>query len=99
MKLGLMSFPVLNWGPSVALARPNAGKGGDAVTSPPTSPFVVGLPIPPVAQAVQALEPGPDPGAHQRASKFPPGVVYEIHQDEAKHSFLPALPENAIWGV
>src|SRR5437870_397858 len=70
MKLGLMSFPVLNWGPSVALARTNAGKGGDAVTSPPTRPFVVELPIPPVAQAVQTLDPAPDPAAHQRYSEF-----------------------------
>src|SRR3989475_1895923 len=98
MKLGLMSFPVLDWGPSVALARTNAGKGGDAVTSPPTRPFVVELPIPPVAQAVQTLEPAPDPAAHQRYSEFPPRVFYEIHQKEAKHSFHPDLPENLIWG-
>src|SRR3989449_7565797 len=98
MKLGLMSFPVLDWGPSVALARTNAGKGSDAVTSPPTRPFVVELPIPPVAQAVQTLEPAPDPAAHQRYSEFPPRVFYEIHQKEAKHSFHPDLPENLIWG-
>src|SRR5713226_1591351 len=98
MKLGLMSFPVLNWGPSVALARTNAGKGGDAVTSPPTRPFVVELPIPPVAQPVQKLDVAPDPAAHQRFFEFPPRLFYEIHQKETKHSFHPDLPENLIWG-
>jgi len=95
MKLGLMSFPVLNWGPSVALARP---KSGDAATSPPTRPFVVELPIPPVAQAVQTLDPAPGPAAHQRFFDFPPRLFYETHQKEAKHSFHPDLPENLIWG-
>ncbi len=98
MKLGLMSFPVLDWGPSVALARTNAGKGGDAVTSPPTRPFVVELPIPPVAQPVQKLDVAPDPAAHQRFFEFPPRLFYEIHQKETKHSFHPDLPENLIWG-
>ncbi len=87
IKEGLWSIPAFHYGLGTLLNR-RISNEDDKVTSPPTRPFVVELPIPPVAQAVQTLEPAPDPAAHQRYSEFPPRVFYEIHQKEAKRAPL-----------
>src|SRR5262249_19333782 len=58
------------------------------VTSPPTTPGMEALPIPPAARAVAALDPEPqedpvkgeaDRPAHQRWKEFPPTKFYEMH--------------------
>jgi len=75
--------------------------------SPPTRPFVVPLPIPPVAVPKAELWPPPglnpvwgeaqrDP--HQLWQTHFPKKFYEIHQKEALHSFHPDLPQQLIWG-
>src|SRR2546425_12880155 len=82
IKEGLWSIPAFHYGLGTLLNR-RISNEDDKVTSPPTRPFVVELPIPPVAQPVQKLDVAPDPAAHQRYSEFPPRVFYEIHQKEA----------------
>jgi FtsP/CotA-like multicopper oxidase with cupredoxin domain len=75
--------------------------------SPPTRPFVVPLPIPPVAAPVAKLWPPPGlnpvwgeaPRApHQLWLEHFPKKFYEIHQRQGLHSFHPDLPTQAIWG-
>ena len=67
-------------------------------SSPPTTPFVEALPIPPWAEPVAALDPPPNPNAHQRYNEFLPRVFYDVSMEEALHSFHPQLPPNRIWG-
>lgn len=78
-----------------------------AMTSPPTRPFVVALPIPPTKAAVPSLTPAPQmnpqPGEgrtrpHQAWTRLPPRVFYEVHQQAFQHSFHPDLPLNTVWG-
>lgn len=66
--------------------------------SPFTTPFVDGLPIPPVAEPVTGLDPAPNPEAHQRYNEFLPQKFYEIPILEAFHSFHRDLPPSRIWG-
>src|SRR5712691_1946273 len=106
IKQGLLSFSAFHYAASAPAAR-LALDDSDEVISPPTRPFVVELPIMPVAQAVQALTPVPDinpvtgeasRAPHQRWNEFLPKKFYAIHQREADHSFHPDLPLNKIWG-
>lgn len=69
-----------------------------ASTSPPTRPFVVPLPAMPVLQPVSALNPPPDPAAHQLYSQYAPRKFYEIVVREFQHSFHPDLPPTTVWG-
>lgn len=68
--------------------------------SPPVTPFVQALPIPPVLQEVPLaqLDPPPVPGNHQRFTEFPPVHYYEMRIREALHSFHPEMPPTKIWG-
>lgn len=68
-----------------------------APTSPPTRPWIVSLPIPPVLGAT-TLKPGPDPGRHQHYSRFPAKKTYLVRARETQHSFHPDLPMSPIWG-
>ncbi|HKD41911.1 MAG TPA: multicopper oxidase domain-containing protein [Myxococcaceae bacterium] len=61
-------------------------------------PFVQALPIPPIAQPVNALNPPPDPKAHQQYEKYLPQKLYEIHVQPFQHRFHPDLPPSTIWG-
>ena len=87
------------------------GQGGTPV-SPPTTPYVEPLPIPPIAQTVlnaDALT-GPLPTQapntaagegrtrpHQAFTLFPPQKYYEVHQREALISVHPELPLQRLW--
>jgi FtsP/CotA-like multicopper oxidase with cupredoxin domain len=75
--------------------------------SPPTRPFVVPLPIMPVAVSKPQLLPAPglDPvwgeaqrAPHQLWQEYFPKKFYEIHQMEALRSFHPDLPTQPVWG-
>ena len=77
--------------------------------SPPVTPFMAALPIPPVAQPVSSLDPAPTlnantaggeapRAAHQRWSEFMPTVFYDIHAQEFNHSFHPQYPLQPVWG-
>lgn len=103
IKMGLVSSA----GYLVAKKGLSSRVSGQALESPPTRPFVEPLPIPPIKEPVPALEPAPDimplPGEartrpHQALTALPPQVLYEVHQQEALHSFHPELPLNTIWG-
>ena len=106
IRLGLVSFPAVHYVGRIAAGKPSS-HGGQEVKSPPTRPFVVELPIPPVAQAVPTLTPAPDinqvagearRAPHQLWNEFLPQKFYDIHEREADHSFHPDLPLNKIWG-
>ena len=107
IKLGLLTSSGLLIAKRGLSAR--AARADSAPSSPPTTPFVVPLPIPPIAQAVSSLTPAPQavPNTaagearqvtHQRWDEFLPRGFYEIHEREAPHSFHPELPVNTIWG-
>jgi FtsP/CotA-like multicopper oxidase with cupredoxin domain len=91
-----------------AVGQPAPGTGTNrGIVSPPTTPFVDPLPVPPIKQAVAALNPPPQvdplPGEgrtrpHQALNQFPPQVFYELHQREAQHSFHRDLPPSTVWG-
>ncbi len=68
--------------------------------SPVTTPFVVPLPIPPVAVPMDesALDPPPDPSKHQRYEEFPPVRFYEIHERQFLHTYHPEMPPAVTWG-
>jgi FtsP/CotA-like multicopper oxidase with cupredoxin domain len=83
-----------------------ADGGNDVPVSPPTRPFVVELPIPPIAQPVNALSPAPQAspvageaprGDHQFFNQFPPKALYEIHERAGLHSFHPDLSPSTVW--
>jgi len=106
IKAGLLSLPAVNYAgrADAASLSPDNGSGAQ---SPPTTPFIDPLPIPPPAQSLQALTPasGISPVAgeaprddHQRWNEFLPTYFYDIHEQEADHSFHSDLPLNKIWG-
>lgn len=70
----------------------------DLPRSPPTTPFVDPLPVPPVKSPVARLDPAPQemPNSaagegrtrpHQFFARFAPQRYYAVHQREADHSF------------
>ncbi|MFJ1257035.1 multicopper oxidase family protein [Cupriavidus sp. CuC1] len=76
------------------------------VRSPPTTPFVVPLPVF-APKATTTLDPAPGINAgvgevgrvaHQRWNEFLPRKFYALHVQEALHSFHPELPTQPIWG-
>ncbi len=62
--------------------------------SPPAEPFKAELFVPPVMQPVAALNPPPNPKAHQLYHQFPPKKLYEIHQNEFPWVYHPDPPYN-----
>jgi FtsP/CotA-like multicopper oxidase with cupredoxin domain len=81
---------------------PPDGEPPDAQTpSPKARPFVAPLFVPPIKQPVAALDPPPDPRAHQRYEEFPPKKFYEIREQEFRWVYHPDPPYNAgswSWG-
>ena len=85
------------------------GSGGNGTpVSPPTTPFLEPMPIPPVAQPVTTLSPAPtiNPNTvggeartrpHQAFTQFAPQKLYEVHQREALISMHPQLPLQTLW--
>jgi FtsP/CotA-like multicopper oxidase with cupredoxin domain len=81
--------------------------GEDAPSSPPTAPFKVELPRPPIAGALTSLDPMPaakpvageaDRAPHQFWNDFIPKTFYDIHIAETQHRFHPELPLTTVWG-
>jgi FtsP/CotA-like multicopper oxidase with cupredoxin domain len=75
--------------------------------SPPTTPFVVPLPVSGAKASVAALLPqagrlpsGQEAGraAFQRTADFVPQKYYELHVKPLQHSFHPELPTQTMWG-
>src|SRR5438128_7343088 len=107
IKLGLLTGSGLLVAKRGLSAR--AAEAAGELSSPPTTPFVVPLPIPPIAEPVPSLTPAPraepNPAAgearqatHQRCDEFLPRAFSELHEREAPHSFSPELPGNTLRG-
>ncbi len=62
------------------------------------TPFVQALPIPPIAQPVDSLNPPIDPTRHQLYDQYPAQNLYEVDVRVAQHQFHPDLPPATIWG-
>ena len=80
-----------------------SGGGSGTPVSPPTTPFVEPLFIPPIAQTVPTLSPAPTVAPntaggeartrnHQALTTLPPVKFYEVHQREQLLSLHPELP-------
>ena len=79
-------------------------------SSPRTTPFVVALPIAPIAQPTAAFATRADPGDcvnvdgstafHVHGPRVVPtnSQFFLIHEQARPHSFHPQLPANVIWG-
>ena len=104
MKLGLLTASGL-----LVAKRGLSARVAGATSSPPTTPFIAPLPIPPVLEPQASMTPAPqaapNPSAgearlavHQRWDEFLPKELYEVHAREAQHSFHPELPLNTVWG-
>lgn len=82
-------------------------RGKTILKSPPTTPFLVPLPVSPPKSPVAALVPpagrlpsGQEAGraAHQRSAEFVPKKFYELRVKPVQHSFHPELPTQTMWG-
>ncbi len=91
-----------------ARALNSAGEPTLWMPSPPATPYVEPLFIPPIAQPVPALSPAPtaapNTGAgegrtrnHQAFTQFPPQKYYEVHQREELISVHPDFPPQRLW--
>jgi len=106
----LFASAALAGGAALAGAPPLAAPPSvrrDALTSPPTTPFVVALPVYGAKAPVTALVPAPGRtptgqeagrAAHQRATEFAPQKLYELRVRPLSHSFHPELPTQIMWG-
>ena len=94
-------------------ARASYADDSDACTSPPTTPFTMALPIPPIKHATASLSPAPTVAPNTSAGEgrtrphqaptvglpFPPPVLYQVTQREnAKVIMSEQLPAQTIWG-
>lgn len=81
---------------------PPDGEPSELTTaSPPARPFVQELYVPPVLQPVAALEPPPDPRAHQLYDRFPPQKLYTLEEQELTWIYHPDPPYGGgslSWG-
>ncbi len=69
--------------------------------SPKAEPFVAELFVPPVKQPVTALDPPPDPRAHQLYDKYLPKKFYETSEVELQWQYHPHPPydkKSFSWG-
>ena len=88
-------------------AAPNGANAKIVLKSPPTTPFVVALPVYGAKAPVPSLLPlpgrlpsGQEAGrtAFQRSADFVPQKYYELHVKPVQHSFHPELPAQTLWG-
>src|SRR5881398_1277824 len=106
LKLGLISGAYGVLGPA-----PRRRAFADGLPpSPPTTAFLVELPIAPIAQPVAPFPTRADPGDcvnvdgttafHVHGPRVAPTNTqfFLIHERAAPHSFHPQLPANVIWG-
>lgn len=73
------------------------GASGSDVESPPTTPWQEQLPRFAVEPPVGALNPPPNPAAHQYYALYPPKKLYSLRANEVMHTFHPELPQSPIW--
>jgi len=84
------------------------GGGNGTPVSPPTTPFLEPMPIPPVAQSVAALNPAPTVAPntaageartrnHQALLTKPPQKFYIVEQRAEDISVHPQLPVQRLW--
>ncbi|MGX4641886.1 multicopper oxidase family protein [Massilia sp. SYSU DXS3249] len=75
--------------------------------APYTTPFIVPLPMPKIAEPVSGLSPEPEKYPvegeagrlpHQAWDRFPPQKFYHVKVEEKDHEFHPELPKQKIWG-
>jgi FtsP/CotA-like multicopper oxidase with cupredoxin domain len=75
--------------------------------SPATTPWLEALPICPIKQPTDVLDPPPSGrrgeyecgrDAHQAWGRFPPQKFYELNVKPGQHSFHPQFPIHSIWG-
>jgi FtsP/CotA-like multicopper oxidase with cupredoxin domain len=82
---------------------PPDGEPPDAQTpSPKARPFALPLFVPPIKQPVAALDPPPDPRAHQLYEEYPPQKLYEIREQEFPWVYHPDPPYRDgswSWGL
>lgn len=90
-----------------SLSQAASSKSGEVGAAPYTTPFVVPLPMPEIADPVSGLSPVPgrEPGdreagrlPHQAWVRYPPQKFYSLRVEEKEHSFHPELPRQTIWG-
>ncbi len=95
-----------------ARAASAAGTTAGQCASPPTTPFTINLPIPPVKQAVASLSPTPTVAPNTAAGEgrtrnhqapnvglpFPPPVLYQVTQQAGSVIMSNQLPPQTIWG-
>lgn len=108
LKLGVATTGAGWLSAKLSAAVADDGRDSRQPHSPPTTPFVVPLPVTSVKEVSKvALNPVPqiNPGVgevgrapHQRWQTFLPQKFYELHVKEALHSFHPELPTQPIWG-
>ena len=66
--------------------------------SPKAEAFAAELFVPPVKRPTPALDPPPDPRAHQRYAEFPPKKFYEIRETEFQWQYHPHPPYSDARG-
>lgn len=74
------------------LAPPDGFPPQMANPSPYAEPFAAELFVPPVKLPVPALNPDPDPKAHQLYEQFQPRVFYELREEEFRWTYHPHQP-------
>lgn len=78
---------------------PGMAFGSDLPPSPPTTPWLAPLPIPPVLQTIEPSLLNLSPNEpHQYYTQFPPTQHYLMQAKEGLHTFHPQLPASRIWG-
>lgn len=94
-------------GASIAATLPGRVDAKDPPSSPPTTPFIVPLPVSRPKLPLRALKRAPTEYAdddecgrddHQGFKQYPPKRFYEIEVKEASHSFHPQYPTQKVWG-
>jgi FtsP/CotA-like multicopper oxidase with cupredoxin domain len=112
MKMGLLTSAgmlIPKQGLSARWADPRAIVPLYNPQSPPTTPFIEPLPIPPVKQPVTSLSPVPTASpntsanegrtrTHQAFTLLPPQKLYQVHQRAVQKSVSPNLPLQTLWG-
>lgn len=89
------------------LSAAGPARARPVLRSPPTTPFLVPLPVYTPKAPVAALMPPPGRlpsgqeagrAAHQRSADFVPKKLYELQVKPLQHSFHPELPTQTMWG-
>ncbi len=78
---------------------PGMAFGSDLPPSPPTTPWLAPLTIPPVLKTIEPSLLNLSPNEpHQYYTQFPPAQHYLLEAKEGLHRFHPQLDPSPIWG-